>query len=335
LAADPPPGLADAGSELLDAVRSELLMDDEWVVSGERELLWWGAAQPLRITASHPRLFSGDATIKLTASVRLLVDVAADDYAVTGLISALNRMASIGALVWLPQDRELIMHIAHYSYDGNEYFTKDFAPFALLAYTEATARAHSFTESIGGTVATMPHPVSGYRLVPDQLMAVTENLVIPKGHSPNAWPNAELRALQQDFRNRNYVANASENEFTVEFPFLRAGDPRTSQNTTALFQLMILVHPGYGTGLVAILRLPIRYESAEACVLANQLNILEFGTRTGMSAFGSWCVDWDNSSLAHVSFIPNLYARPGGRIASAVHAASYRADWAAHQLLGH
>lgn len=41
---DPPPGLADAGSELLEADRSELLMDYEWVVSGEQEL-WWGEAQ--------------------------------------------------------------------------------------------------------------------------------------------------------------------------------------------------------------------------------------------------------------------------------------------------
>src|SRR5664279_1249462 len=141
LADEPPEGLADAGNHLLIALQSELQMDDELTLFGDRQLWWWGTSLPLQLAVTRPRLCLGDATIRLSAFVSLVRDVSANDETVTRMISVINKMASVAALVWLPRTREVVMHVSHYSYDDNQDHTRLFAPLAL-----ADSRGHSDTE---------------------------------------------------------------------------------------------------------------------------------------------------------------------------------------------
>ncbi len=66
-----------------------------------RRLEWWGGPVPVRVDVSEPMACFGDPTVKVTAAVDILGDVAANDDKVLELIALRNMKASVGALAWI------------------------------------------------------------------------------------------------------------------------------------------------------------------------------------------------------------------------------------------
>ena len=106
---------------------------------------------------------------------------------------------------------------------------------------------------------------------------------------------------------------------------------------TALLQIRAdEPHPALGSGLIAVLRLPVRMSAEEAAVRANELNRQERDEWTGAHALGAWCTRGEE--VAFVSFLPNLVlGREGSRARRArlVNIASamvIRSSWAAKKL---
>ena len=325
LAITPPSGLTDAGPELLKGFRRDLAMDAEWTDLDGRSLTWWGAPLPMMLMTGVPRLCEGDATIKVTASVVAVQDVTADGDSVAIVLDEHNRLASVGAFTWILRTRQVVAHLTHYSYEDDN-LTELFAPFALAAYTEAVAAADDMARRLGGRPATRPHPTSGFRADCDELLTVTERLVIPQGGAPNAWSSGELASITSLFIDWGLAATGGGSAVTAEFPILP--DIFSDRTETALLQMLREHHPTYGTGLLALLRLPTLYDPPAAADLANQLNAAELESLIGTPGFGAWCTGTLGTSVVHAVFLPNTYSRPGLATAIGLHALA-RSRWAA------
>lgn len=330
-----PAGIPDDGPELLDKIRADLQMDDEWIVSTPRSLTWWGEAIPLTFSVAEPRLVSGDPTIKLTVCAAVLVDVPATTPDVLAALNEINHVASTGAFVWLERERRIVAFLTHYAYAGIEPITEAMTAFALLLYGEAMGRSRLLADTLGGSLNTVAHPQSGVRQDYDEMMTFPETQVLPAGEGSNRWRDGELEFLAGYLADNGFgISTGSADGLSVEFPLARndvekyvrlrshfatggdfGDDPIAPffSMPTALAQLLCLSHPLYGNGLLRLLRFPVR-TSADALSFANDFNIGEYRGLTAVPAVGAWCAD--DEGLVQTAFVPNYY----------------RQDWVARNL---
>lgn len=322
-------GLRDDGPALLDGIAKDLQVDDEWIVRTARTLTWWGEPTPITFTVDQPGLIQGDPTIKLTAAVTMAVEVTAATSVVLAAVDELNHLATVGAVVWLEEERRVEAVLTHYAYRGIEPITQLVTAFALVLYGEAMSRAGWLAEQVGGTPGVPPHPVSGEREDFDEMMTFTADQVLPAGSVQNRWWGGELEGVAQYLsENEVGIAGGGDSSLTVEFPLARndaerytrlrshhmsGGDAFTEDSIaeffsmpTALEQLMCVDHPHYGAGLTSLLRFPVRTRD-DALAFANDLNLGEYRGRTGFPAIGAWCADGDG--VAHTAFMANYFHR--------------------------
>jgi hypothetical protein len=334
--------LPDAGPGLLRTIAGQLMMDDEWMDLDDHALTWWGAAVPLRLTASEPRLAMGDPTIKLTAETRIVGNVGADGATVRGMLTALNPGASVAALWFDPDAGEIVSTVTHYHHEGDGGIVEGqvFAQLALLAYTEATSKAPHLAEMFDATALEVPHPDSGARQDLDEMLTFTDQAVVPQGMVENRWSQAGTELAIELLRQAGFFANGDETGITCEFPFTSSTPVAVQMlegrrgGMTALYTARLdQPHPGYGRGWFQLLRLPMRWTEDEAVLLADGLNRAEAIELTGFPSWGAWCVDpGDRRSLAHVAFFPSLTARPG-LAASLTFSDFLRSQWAQERLV--
>jgi hypothetical protein len=329
LATPAPDGVPDDGPAVLDQIRADLQMDDEWIVRTPRSLTWWGAPIPIRFTVARPRQVQGDPTIKLTIAATVLVDVPSDTPTVLAVLNDVNRTASTGALVWLQDERRVDIFLTHYAHPGVEPITHVMSALALLVYGEGVGRARFLAEKLGGTPNIVAHPVSGVRDDHDEMMTFTETQVLPVGRRPNQWGEGELVHLAGYITDNGIgISTGDADGLTVEFPLARdereiylrlrshvayAGefgeDPIAPffSTPTGLGQLLCVEHPLYGNGLLSLLRFQIRTRG-DGLAFAIDFNLGEYRSRTGFPAIGAWCAD-ENDGLVQNGFVPNYYHR--------------------------
>ena len=110
----------DLGPAVLARLRSELQMDDEWCQLEGRELRWTGGAAPIVFSVSDPFEMNGDVTVKVTARTTLVSNVEASPDLVLKLVNIANVHASVGSLVWLADEREVVGFVTQYAHEGND-----------------------------------------------------------------------------------------------------------------------------------------------------------------------------------------------------------------------
>lgn len=328
----------DLGPDVLARLRSELQMDDEWCQLEGRELRWTGGAAPIVFSVSDPFGMNGDVTVKVTARTTLVSNVEASPDLVLKLVNVANVHASVGSLVWLADEREVVGFVTQYAHEGNDSVTALFSPFSLLAYTEAlTLLSAELATALEGDA-------SAARDDEDDLLNVSEQVVIPAGLQPQRWDGEELVSMSEQWGSAGLMANGDETGLTVEFPYsssvsalVRAsiglgGMPgRVTPASTSLYnQHLDNPHPRYGNGLFALLRMPDVFDEEDGLEQANELNAAELLETTGFPSWGSWCTL--EGSLAHVAFFPNLIARPGLLTTVNFYALS-RSQWVQEKLL--
>jgi len=225
--------------------------------------------------------------------------------------------------------------VTQYAHEGNDSVTALFSPFSLLAYTEAlTLLSAELATALEGDA-------SAARDDEDDLMNVSEQVVIPAGLQPQRWDGEELVSMSEQWGSAGLMANGDETGLTVEFPYsssmstilrvsMDLGMSGGTGSTSLYNQHLDNPHPRYGNGLFALLRMPDVFDEEDGLAQANELNAAELLETTGFPSWGSWCTL--EGSLAHVAFFPNLIARPGLLTTVNFYALS-RSQWVQEKLL--
>ena len=335
-------GGEDRGPAFLDGLQRDLMMDETWTVRRSRSLEWWGGPVPVRVDVSEPAACFGDPTVKVTAVVDLLGDVAASGDTVLEWIALRNMKASVGALAWIPSQRRVVAFLTHYAHPASGSIDRLLSGFLLLMYTEALALVGQggLAEILNATAMPRPHPIAGTRTDYDELIGTTDMEIIPRGAEANAWIGAELAALPDAMGALGMLSLGDKSGVTVEFPFtssmpavVAVGMGREPAGRTAMAQMLTVAHPEYGQGLLSLLQLPAGRPDKNAGEVANDLNLTELNDGIGFPSWGAWTVrGGDDPAVTHARFMPNAYARPG-LATTAMHYDYLRSQWAQEQLV--
>jgi hypothetical protein len=99
-------GSVDIGPEVLGDVRQQMQIDEEWLVSKPRKLMWWGHRLAQTIWAEPAVVRMGMRIVSIQAETDLLVEVP-DRPKTEQAIATLNATAALTAIVWHRKDRRV------------------------------------------------------------------------------------------------------------------------------------------------------------------------------------------------------------------------------------
>jgi hypothetical protein len=292
--------MTDFGPELLNWVTVTLRPDAAWAVREERAITRWPWRFRQRIDMALPLEDRGTWTTRVTAVTPLVTGVEDLERALA-LVAAANRVASLSAVVLEPGTGTVALACAAWVRQASKPWLLPLLESAItlqVAVPEASD-PEAFAAGFGGTADLAPHPISGPRAEPDPtLRRVAE--VQEAGIAASRILPRDLRVAVGDLSELRVPARADGGRLELGADTFNLGGP-------ARISLESATHPGFGNGLLALLRVPIGGnpggEPGEAERLANDLNRLELADRVGGTTFGAWSTD--EAGIAHVAFLPN------------------------------
>ena len=300
----PPPASPrrDVGRDALDHVFTNIGIDPEWSLRDPRAFTWWGSRFATRVWAEPEVDDDGFLITRLRAETDLVrgarTDAASDLY-----LAAIGRFASLSGVVRDAADPgTLRLHTSVFVHaETLEQYLRIFEPAVILQSELAHRTAAVVAEGVGGEPAESPHPASGFRGSPDEILALPQVILRRDGES-SVWAGSEMASLVEFFqRPPCLMASGDEEALTAEFPFL---------GESSLLTLATEVpNPTLGRGLLALLRIPSGGSEEERAGLAVRLNAREKMQYTRTHFAGSWC--GDDRGATYVSFLPNLVYAPG------------------------
>ncbi len=303
--------MTDIGIETLRSIHKMLLIDEPWTVWGERRFSWIGHRLAADVEASEPFMSRGMLVCRLTTTILVVEDVRAAQDMAEAAMADLNQWASNGTFIYLADTlsvRMMFSNIVHSETTGWRPTEHATAHILSLAITEREVDA--LAERLGGKVAQWSHPLSGPRRTPDELLNVVEQLYAPAGVEPSRFADAnEMHGVEEMARATGGIGvtlGRFADGISIEVAFGKA-------DTTLIDMVTSVIHPLLGHGLSVLTTTRIVKSYAEACRIANQLNVIQFAPGNVMSALGAWYVRTigEDHYVAHVRFIPNLYFTPG------------------------
>ena len=155
------------------------------------------------------------------------------------------------------------------------------------------------------------HSISGHREVPDDMLNLLHDLIVPKGQEPSSYSSEfEFEAVVDASRQSNSVATlgSSAEGVALECSF---GDYTAISILSSTSKHRLL-----GAGLCAWLQLPMPITPDDGHRISAMLNRHERdrGAMGGQGHIGAWCVDHGPTgrpAVTYRSFLPNFLRRAG------------------------
>jgi hypothetical protein len=309
----------DVGPEVLDFLFDAMKIDDAWSVREPRAFAWWGHRLVQRVWAEPVRSSHDHQVVRVHAATALLRNVH-DTPEMRARLAATNMFAHLGALNWVPETNRVMLHAAACFHSGNRPWLQ---PLFLAAVGTQAADAHinadGLARVLGGEPDVSPHPRSGHRREPDDLLNLIATVIAPAGAGASPWSEADFKATADMIPRPWVIANAGADGITAEFPF---GGDRPAAIADRLKTALLTVssterHPQLGSGLLLRLQLPVNVSPEGGSDLAWMLNALETVEDANTHTLGAWCLEPapsgrpDAHSLTFVSFVPAAAYRKG------------------------
>lgn len=318
----------DIGERTVQAVWDVLQVDDEWAVPLARGFRWWAHDVAQEVVALPPGAWpDGTPYAQVVVRTPLLSRPAADAATTARAIAEMNGRATGGAFR-RAGDGTIIHELA--ATTSNETLGgvgRLLATGAILALTEGVEAAEAYAGVLGSQLLRSAHPEQGRRLWPDDILNVTDQLILPLGEEPSRWADAAptLAAVALAFNERliGFAADVEcEHGLLCEFGL---GDHETSlalvmptRDDGGLDAAPGLpratADPRLGAGIVGWVLLPMDVDIADAFDMAALLNDREGNAGPGAgyrgAHLGAWTV-WDpdgRPTVAYRVFLPNLLA---------------------------
>jgi hypothetical protein len=182
-----------------------------------------------------------------------------------------------------------------------------------LQAADATAEAEPLAGIFGGEVDESPHPASGLRELPDEMLGVA-SLYEERGEDPSPFSIDELAELVHLDPRPWLLASNGPSSLQAELPFGAAERSHLELDAGAR-------HPALGHGLQVRLVLPV-VPSVSTVQQLNASEILE----PDAHQLGGWCLD-EELGVMFVTFLPAAAYAPKLTTALVWHMAA-RNDWA-------
>jgi hypothetical protein len=308
----------DVGPEAIERLFDLMKIDEEWSVRRPRAYSWWGHRHCQEVVAGPAVRSEGIVICRLQARTAMVRDVPLSDR-LELFIATMNAQAALNAIVLDRAARKVYLS-SHFVLHREtlEWGLSLFSSAVATQAVEAGILAELFSSMGLGTDDETPHPLSGRRPEPDEMLSVVAQVYGPIGRKPSRFQAAEFEKIGKDREGPSVLTNASGAGLTAEFPFtgttpsvLRAAQRRPGQTLgepeTALFQATAEAeHPRYGSGCLLLLRLPRPGITPE---VANQLNLAEANGQFVGYGLGAWCVS--DETAVHACFLPSAVHRQG------------------------
>lgn len=319
----------DIGERAARLIWDVLQIDDEWAVETSRGFWWWAHDVAQEVVARKPEPLEGDGEPGARVVVRtpILSRPSAGKPAVLRALAVMNGCSTGGALRQAA-DGTIVHELAATVTDETvEGLSRLLATGAILALTEGVEAAEALAPALGARVQRSVHPTRGSRRDRDDILNVTDAIVLPTGRGPSRWAGAaELFASAARTLNKSGRAYAADEEgehgLLCEFGF---GDHQTS--------LAMVVpsdedgcapagpglpgagpDPRLGAGMLGWLLLPGVLPPEAGAETADRLNRREGdpGPDAGFMPYhlGAWTL-WNpdgRCTVAYRVFVPNVLA---------------------------
>lgn len=299
--------MADIGENVVQGIFEQLKIDDMWSRPIRRGFEWWGHRLRQRIWATPGFEDNGIEIFRIFIVTDTVRDISAPNTAVEGALGPLGSMAIGSAIVFTPNNHTLKLWSSatvHENVAG--WMTRLLSSYAIIQLIEAEARAEQLAKLTSGNIDMSPHPSSGERSEPDEMLSVMDTVFRPMGQRPSPWNgNQEINQIREILNSNNCFSMGDENGLTAEFPF---GDA-----TSMLRIITDEPHPAIGSGVGLFLHIPLWGTVSEASSIANALNRAEADRQTVGHLLGSWCSKTigERSLPAFAFFIPTALHQPG------------------------
>jgi hypothetical protein len=298
----PAPEAPDLGLQLLRTIHDALEVPAEWSLEAHRNFTWWPHHLAQHVWAEPPRMSNEIEVVRVHASTDLLRRVPGSD-ATMERLSALNRFATLSALVWERESAEIMLHAAAYAHARNVSWL---LPLLKAAVVLQAAEAHAQVEELAAQFEAEPaessHPTSGRRRDPDDVLDVLGNVYWRVGSDRSPFTEADFDAtIQMDPRPWN-EAHRDGLGFSAELTLPGPGGAGQPEVHATLQASAVTHHPRLGSGLTLRLALP-HIQGRSAADEAAYLNLAEFREWTNSHLFGAWCKSGEDA-LSFVQFLP-------------------------------
>lgn len=294
---------SDPGPALIDQLYTTLEIEDEWSLRSSRAFTWWGDHLAQRVWAAPPR--EGDTSVvRVHAETAFLREVH-DSPETAARLAALNRFATLSALAWKRESREVWLHAVAYVHHENVAWMRPLlAKVLALQVTQAHAEVDEACALLGGEIASSDHPGSGRRKAPDLRLEQLGAIYAREGSGESPFSEADFDALLGLEPRPWLTARREGRGLVAELP--AGGD---GEETATLVATADTTHPRFGSGLHLRVGPPVPAGAGMAGIAA-QLNAAEAEEWTGTSFMGAWCSGHDDRLWFGV-FVPATLYEPG------------------------
>jgi hypothetical protein len=218
-------------------------------------------------------------------------------------LSALNMNSALSALMQLRRGESTVLVSRLSAFEGDYEAWTLYTPMLCFA---AAFQSEFFCKTILCALPSEDH------------QGDTE--VLPEGNAASPWDVHDFGAAQGLLDRIGVLASSGATGLTAEFPWNTGAisqmerfiKGRPAGGRTSLLTLTTTErHPALGGGLLCRLTLPVSYPEEQLARAACRLNVLEAAAIDTPPFLGAWTVDPETSSLAFVTFWPNVLCRPG------------------------
>ncbi|MFN8631590.1 MAG: hypothetical protein U0838_15110 [Chloroflexota bacterium] len=294
--------MPDLAPELLNWFDEHLPAGPDYRLRESRAWTRWPHRYRQRIEVGEAQRDHDAPTTRLVATTPLVRDVRDLDVALEMAVGS-NRVASLSAVVVDEAARTVGLACAASIRPGNQAWLLQVLgevaklQIAVPELGDPEAMAEGFT----GVPDLDPHPTSGPRAEPQAGMAVVEAYQlagIETGRTSHGMYAAAVGHL-----------HAMGIPSTVDGTFLAVGADTFNLGGEARITVENETHPGFGNGLLAVLRAAGAPAATRPAWAVNELNRRELWERIDGQSFGAW--SYDEAGLGHLVFYPNRLI-PGG-----------------------
>ena len=299
--------MADFGQELIEKVHQQLKVDEQWTTRFDRSFSWIGHRLEQTISSPAP-IQDGEFTLyKLKAETVVVDSVSASETTVNQILSELNQHSFGNCYSFDKSESRICATTSTWIHKETAGWRSNmFDLYAIGQLCMAEAEADFLAKKCSGLVAIRKHPISGLREIPDDMLNVINDLIIPKGQEPSLYQDAfEFEAVADTAKTTDRVATlgSSAEGIALESSF---------DNYTAISVLSSTYkHRLLGSGLSIRLQIPTPFTQDDGFQISAMLNRHELnnGHIGGQGHIGAWCVDQGptgTSAITYKSFLPNL-----------------------------
>lgn len=288
--------MPDLAPELLNWLDEHLRPGDAYRVREARSWTHWPHRYRQRVELAEPRHDRDTLATRLVATTPLARDLRDIDAALE-LAVGTNRVASMSAAVVDPEARTVGLVCAASFRPGNMVWLQPVVGEALKLQVAVPEMGDPevLAEGFGGVPDLEPHPEGGPRQEAHPELAVVEAYQRAGLEGARIGPGT-FRATVGDLAGMGIPATVDGTLLTIGADTFNLGGPArlTIENAT---------HPGFGHGLLAVLRASSAPAATRPAFAVNELNRREPWERIDGQSFGAWA--YDDEGLGHIVFYPN------------------------------